>query len=174
MLAGAAAGLLSLRLSTKKPAAARASRLRQELPTVADTIALRVLAGASVALAIEQFTQASHGVASSELAAVLESHREGLGLTEALSRAAATTACPEAGRLYNLLGHAHRTGGRLADALGDLAVDYRASIARDLTAEGGRRALAAYGPILALMVPVALLFLMYPTITGLSALSSSP
>lgn len=74
--------------------------------------------------------------------------------------------------MYDLLGHAHRTGGRLADALADLAVDYRASLARDLTAEGGRRALAAYGPILALMVPVTLLFLMYPTLAGLGALST--
>ena len=32
--------------------------------------------------------------------------------------------------------------------------------------------LAAYGPILGLMVPVTLLFLMYPTLTGLAALSS--
>jgi hypothetical protein len=34
--------------------------------------------------------------------------------------------------------------------------------------------MAAYGPILALMVPVSLLFLMYPTLTGLNALSQSP
>ena len=70
------------------------------------------------------------------------------------------------------MANAHGTGGRLAETLADLAADYRATLARDLTAEGGRRALSTYGPILALMVPVALLFLMYPTLVGLRQLST--
>ena len=140
---------------------------------MADTLALSVLAGESVAGAMERFVGSSSGVAAEELGQALAQHRGGGGLAEALARAATTSAHAEAGRLYDLLGHAHRTGGRLADALADLAVDYRATLARDLTAEGGRRALAAYGPILALMVPVTLLFLMYPTLAGLAALSSS-
>jgi tight adherence protein C len=170
---GAAAGLLVHRIRRKRAAAERATRLLRELPTVADTLALAVLAGESVAGAAERFAGGARGVASDELQAALARHRSGTGLTEALTEAAASTAHPEAGRLYDLLGHAHRTGGRLADALADLAVDYRATLARDLTAEGGRRALAAYGPILALMVPVTLVFLMYPTLTGLAALSSA-
>jgi tight adherence protein C len=169
---GAAAGLLAQRIRRKRAAEGRATRLLRELPTVADTLALSVLAGESVGGAIERFAGTSRGVAAEELGAALAGHRAGRGLAEALTRAAATTAHAEAGRLYDLLSHAHRTGGRLADALADLAIDYRAALARDLTAEGGRRALAAYGPILALMVPVTLLFLMYPTLTGLAALSS--
>jgi hypothetical protein len=47
-------------------------------------------------------------------------------------------------------------------------------LARDLTAEGGKRALATYGPVLALMVPVTLLFLLYPTLAGLRSLAGSP
>lgn len=169
---GAAAGLLTRRLRRRRAADARALRLRQELPTVADTLALSVLAGTSVAEAIQQFCIDSKGVATAELSAVVADHRTGPSLPEALARAAEHTAHAEASRLYDLLGHAHRSGGRLADSLAGLAVDYRAALARDLTAEGGRRALAAYGPILALMVPVTLLFLMYPTLTGLTALST--
>lgn len=169
---GAAAGLLAHRLRRRRAAEARALRLRRELPTVADTLALSVLAGASVAGAVEQFAAASRGVAATELTQVAAEHQSGRGLPEALRRAAECSAHAEAGRLYDLLGHAHRSGGRLADALAELAVDYRAALARDLTAEGGRRALTAYGPILALMVPVTLLFLMYPTLTGLAALST--
>jgi tight adherence protein C len=169
---GAAAGLLGHRIRRKRAQEAGALRLRRELPTVADTLALSVLAGESVAGAIERFVTTSAGVAAGELGTVVAEHRAGCGLPEALVLAAGRSAHAEAGRLYDLLGHAHRTGGRLADALADLAVDYRAALARDLTAEGGRRALAAYGPILALMVPVTLLFLMYPTLAGLAALSS--
>ncbi len=169
---GAVAGVLAQRIRRKRAAEGRASRLLRELPTVADTLALSVLAGESVGGALERFVGTSSGVAAEELRTALADHHAGSGLAEALARAAAATAHAEAGRLYDLLGHAHRTGGRLADALSDLAVDYRAALARDLTAEGGRRALAAYGPILALMVPVTLLFLMYPTLAGLAALSS--
>jgi tight adherence protein C len=168
---GAGGGLLWHRLRRKQAADARALRLRRELPTVADTLALSVLAGESVAGAIERFTTTSRGVAAEELGTALARHRTGCGLAEALTGTAQASAHAEGTRLYELLGHAHQTGGRLADALADLAIDYRAALARDLTAEGGRRALAAYGPILALMVPVTLLFLMYPTLTGLSALS---
>lgn len=169
---GAGAGLLGRRLRRRHAAEARALRLRRELPTVADTLALSVLAGESVAGALDHFGASSQGVAAEEMRAIAAQHRGGLGLPEALNLASARSAHAEAGRLYDLLGHAHRSGGRLADSLADLAVDYRAALARDLTAEGGRRALSAYGPILALMVPVTLLFLMYPTLTGLSALSS--
>lgn len=169
---GAVAGLLAQRIRRKRAAEAQAARLLRELPTVADTLALSILAGESVAGAVERFVGGSRGVAAEELGTALAEHRAGDALAEALARRATSTAHPEAGRLYDLLAHAHRTGGRLADALADLAVDHRAALARDLTAEGGRRALAAYGPILALMVPVTLLFLMYPTLAGLAALSA--
>lgn len=164
VLGGALVGRAVLSTSRKR----RAVRLGQELPTVADTIALHVLAGESVSTAIARFVAVSHGVAADEFGEVLAADA---GLEESLRRAARDTVHSEAARLYDLLGHAHRTGGGLSDALTALAADYRASITRDLTAEGGRRALTTYGPILALMVPVTLLFLMYPTLAGLNALS---
>lgn len=147
----------------------RARRLAQELPIVADTVALHVLAGESISTALRRFTSAARGVAAEELAAVIG--HESSGFEEALRAAGRSSAHPEAGRLYDLLAHAHRVGGRLADALASLAADYRARLAAELAAEGGRRALAVYGPILALMVPTTLVFLMYPTLAGLSALS---
>ena len=168
---GALGGLLVNRSLRSTSDQRRARRLVQELPTVADTLALHVLAGESVATAIRRFMQSSTGVAADELTIAIESDRS---LDEALRSATQTTAHPEAARLYDLLGHAHRTGGGLADALTALAADYRATMTREITAEGGRRALVTYGPILALMVPVTLLFLMYPTLAGLNALSSTP
>ncbi|OFW66184.1 MAG: hypothetical protein A2Z12_07250 [Actinobacteria bacterium RBG_16_68_21] len=169
---GALAGALVYRALGSTRRQRRAARLVQELPTVADTLALQVLAGESVATAISRFVAFARGVAAEELTTTLELASD--GLEGALRHAAATTVHPEAARLYDLLGHAHRTGGRLAAALTELAIDYRAALARDLTAEGGRRALTTYGPILALMIPVTLLFLMYPTLAGLSALSTTP
>ena len=169
---GAGGALVARRIHLSRRADQRARRLRAELPTVAEALALPVLAGASVVAAIEHFTTVATGVAASELSMVVAAHREGGALPEALHRAGANTADPQATRLYDLLGHAHESGGPLADALADLAADYRAALARELTGESGRRALAGYGPILALMVPVTLLFLMYPTLAGLTDLSA--
>lgn len=152
----------------------RALRLRHELPVVADAIALHTLAGESVAFALAAVVAETSGVASSELSRVLQSHAEGTGFVEALTASKHDTAHPDAVRLYETLIHAHTAGGRLADALGDLASDFRAAISTDLTSEGGRRAVTSYGPVLALMVPTALLFLLYPTLLGLRALSGAP
>jgi Flp pilus assembly protein TadB len=172
-IAGAAAGGLSVRVAATQRREARRRRLRQELPTAADAIALHVLAGESIPVALERFCDEAGGVVADELAAVLHDHGSGATLPEALASAARTSDHPDAARLYEALAHAHHTGGRLADGLAALAVDFRAAAGRDLLAEGGRRALATYGPILALQIPVTLLFLMYPTLVGLGELSAT-
>lgn len=172
--AGTAAGVLGLNawISTRRER--RSRLLHQELPIIADSLALGVLAGESVANAVTDFAHRAGGVGAEELRVVIDAYRRGEALTEALNAAAAVSAHPDAGRLYRLLADAHDTGGQLASSLTELAVDYRAELSRELTAEGGRRAVAVYGPILALMLPVTLLFLIYPTLTGLRSLTLSP
>lgn len=170
---GAGAGWLVAGMYRSTQLQRRKQALRFELPVVADTLALHVIAGESVGTSIRYFVESSSGVASEELAGVLDAHEQGMGLAEALQAGSVTTN-EEARRLYALLAHAHDTGGRLADALTDLSADYRAGLTRDLAAEGGRRALATYGPVLVFMVPVALLFLLYPTLAGLRSLAGSP
>ena len=171
---GASAGwlLFGMWLSTKRER--RARRLRFELPIVTDAISLHVISGESIESSLRRFTEQSSGVASDEIECALAEVSSGRGIADALQRNVHRTADPEAGRLYTLLAHAHDTGGRLAEALGELGTDYRAALARDVTAEGGRRALATYGPVLALMVPVTLLFLLYPTLAGLRSLAGGP
>jgi tight adherence protein C len=171
LILGVLGGTLAARAVASTRLERRARHLAQELPTVADTLALYVLAGESVIGAVRRLLGVCRGVAASELAAAAA---DPAGFESGLRSATATTSHPDAARLYELLGHAHRTGGRLAESLSELAADYRAALTVELTAEGGRRALAAYGPILAFMIPVTLVFLMYPTLSGLSALSSTP
>ncbi len=171
---GGVAGVMVLNVWISGRGDRRARQLQHELPAVTDILALQILAGDSVTAALERFAESASGVAANELGAVLAHHHRGIDLTEALLQAARGTAYQEAGRLYRLLANAHQSGSRLADALLGLGVDYRASLTRSLTAEGGKRALATYGPILALMVPIALLFLIYPTLAGLNSLSAGP
>ncbi|MDX1690072.1 MAG: type II secretion system F family protein [Acidimicrobiia bacterium] len=146
----------------------RARRETASVPTVADALALHVLAGDGVVDAIDRCSRSMRGEVVDALAAAAAADD---ALPVALLRRGSEAASSHAARLYEVLAHAHTSGGRLADTLTRLATDVRAAIARDLTAEGGRRALAGYGPILALMVPTTLLFLMYPTVVGLTSLS---
>jgi Flp pilus assembly protein TadB len=162
----------SARRSTQRER--RALRLRHELPLIADALALHSLAGESVSFALAAVVRETDGVASDEFASVLRAHAAGEGFVEALTEGKRDTAHPQGERLYEALIHAHTSGGRLADTLNALASDFRSSIATDLTSEAGRRAVTSYGPVLALMVPTALLFLLYPTLLGLRALSGAP
>ncbi len=171
---GAAAGWLSFNMWISMKTERRARILRFELPIVTDALSLHIIAGESIVTAIQNYVDESTGVAADELSDAAHEVAGGSGIAEALQRSANRSADPEAARLYTLLAHAHDTGGRLADALGDLGSDYRASLARDLTAEGGKRAITTYGPVLALMVPVTLLFLLFPTLAGLRSLAGGP
>jgi tight adherence protein C len=171
---GAAAGWVLWSMHQSNMRQRRATRLRYELPVVADALALHIVAGESIHGAIRSLVDEMTGVTSDELSQVLETMESGGGLPEAFAEASRATAHRDATRLYESLSHAHTTGGRLADALGDLAVDYRAGLERDLLSEGGKRAITTYGPVLALMVPTALIFLIYPTLLGLRALSGAP
>ncbi|MDH3425066.1 MAG: type II secretion system F family protein [Acidimicrobiia bacterium] len=170
-LTGALAGALALNMWITKRREGRARRLSLELPTVVDAVTLHILAGESIATSLDRFTRAARGVGSEELARALATHSEGTGLPEALQGLTRETVLPEASRLYSMLANAHEAGGRLADSLSALAADYRASLERSATTEGGRRALSTYGPILALMIPATLLFLIYPALEGLKQLS---
>lgn len=152
----------------------RSESLRFELPVVTDAVAMQIVSGESVSTAIANVCEATAGVARDELLAALAEARSDKSLQEALVDASRSSAHPDGRRLYETLAHAHEAGGRLGESLTNLSSDFRASIERDLTAEGGKRAIASYGPILVLMVPTALLFLLYPTLLGLKALSGAP
>ncbi len=171
---GAGSGWLVFGMWLSRRAEQRAHRLRFELPVACDAIALGLIAGESVPESVDAYTRRADGVCASELRTALADHSAGRSTEEALHQASSSTADPEAARLYNLLEHAHVAGGRVADSLAELASDFRASLARDVTAESGKRALATYGPVLALMVPVALFFLLYPTLLGLRELAGQP
>ncbi|MCB1246174.1 MAG: type II secretion system F family protein [Acidimicrobiia bacterium] len=173
-LVGGAGGFVVWSMRRTNLRERRAQRLRYELPIAADALALRIIAGASVASAIDSVCEQMSGVVVDELDDVRRRCDTGMGVEQSLLVASRATLHPDARRLYDLLGHAHTTGGRLATMLSELALDLRAGIERDLTVEGGRRAVVSYGPILALMVPTALLFLLYPTLVGLRSLAGGP
>lgn len=171
---GSLLGLAAGWMSTQRTRSRQSRRLGFELPAIADLLALYVLSGESVHGALERVCSEASGVAVSEITTAVGEIDAGSGLMEAMHRAARGSAHPDGSRLYEMLAEAHRNGARLADALEIFAADRRSSIGRQIVQEGGRRALAGYGPILGLMIPTTLAFLIYPTLAGLDALAAGP
>jgi tight adherence protein C len=170
---GALGGVVFSATRTSSSRRHRSRRLAHELATVADMCALYVRSGDSVIGAMRRLTAEATGVAALEMSEMLDAVDRGIGFAEAARSAARSSAHRDGARLYELLAQAHRSGARLVDSLEMFAADRRAALERELTIEGGRRALASYGPILGLMIPTTLVFLMYPTLAGLDALAST-
>jgi tight adherence protein C len=174
LVVGAVLGLVVAVGSQRRRRRRRHRRLGYELPAIADLLGLYVRSGESVHGAMQRVCVEATGIAAFEMSRAIESIDHGKAFVEAMRTAASNSAHPDGARLYELLAQAHRSGARLVDALEIFSADRRSAIARDMTEEGGRRALIGYGPILGLMIPTTLAFLIYPTLAGLDALAAAP
>ena len=172
-LLGAAGGAVVRSMRDSSGREREIEHMRYELPTIADSLALQILTGESIPSALRAVVRATNGVVPRRLDRVVD-ESEDIGMESALLSAAARADHPDERRLFDTLAHAHAFGGRVGDSLATLAADYRASLEREVAEQSGRKAVTAYGPILALMVPTALAFLLYPTLVGLRSLGGAP
>lgn len=141
---------------------ARRRLMRAELYTVNQILAMRARAGGGVTDALRHVAQRSRGVVASEIRETLQLQRSGLPITDALRRAAASTAEPEASRLYLSLAIAHERGVDLAESLLALARDLRVSRRDEAVTKAATRRIAAVIPIVVILAPIALAFLAAP------------
>lgn len=134
---GLVAGAMQPRRRVERAVRARRARLRREVAPIAEILAVHLRVGVDLPGALERVVARGSGVVVAELEDVLDAHRAGLHLADALRAAADRTVEPAAARLYRLLA---REGGSA-----DHVALWR--LARDLQAQGaalpGRPALAA-------------------------------
>lgn len=140
----------------------RRRRLRVELYTLNQLLALDLRTGAGVAQSLTRLAQRSNGVAAEELRDVLTAVHGGVPLDEALEEAARLTPEPSAARTYRLLAKGARYGADLAGGLRALSDDLRRERVEALEREATRRRAAMLVPIIALLAPVMLLFVAAP------------
>ncbi len=164
-LCGLVLGVAQARSRVTAAIAARRERMRVELYTLNQLIALRTRVGGGVVDAIRHVVDRANGVFVDELAEVLRLHASGLPMTDALRRAAELTAEPEAARTYNVLATAQDRGADLGDALLGLSVDLRAQRRDDLQRQAASRRLWLVIPIVLILAPVLLLFIGAPVPT---------
>ncbi len=155
-------GVLFSRSRVDGAVSRRRDRIRSELYTVNQLIAMRTRVGGGVVDALRHTVDRAHGVFVDELAEVLRLHERGLPIGVALHRAAQLTPEPEAARTYNVLATAQERGSDLADALLALSKDLRQARREDLQRDAARRRLLLVFPMIVVLAPLVLLFLGAP------------
>jgi tight adherence protein C len=159
---GAIVGATRLRGRVDRAIEDRRSRMRVEVYTVNQMLALRIRSGAGVLQAIEEYASRASGEVAGELTEALRMARAGRPLAEALERVASRTPEPFCARTYRALALAGERGADLALVLLDLSSEVRRDRRETLRRRAVKRRAAMLVPTIGLMAPVLLLFIAAP------------
>lgn len=140
----------------------RRARMRIEIYTVNQLLAMRVRAGGGVLHAVTQVCARGNGEVVDELREALRVHRAGTRSAEAFRRIAELTPEPYCARTYALLAVAEDRGADLADALLSLSEDVREARREAIRRSATKRRAAMLVPTIAILAPVMLLFVGAP------------
>ncbi len=148
--------------------ARRSERIVAEFPTVAELLALSVAAGEGAVGALDRVASSSSGELAGELRRTLADARAGAPLVQALEGLATRTAVPALGRFVDGLAIALDRGTPLADVLRAQAQDVRELSRRQLMEAGGKKEIQMMIPVVFLVLPVTVLFAVFPGFAVLS------
>jgi Flp pilus assembly protein TadB len=140
----------------------RRERIRLELYTVNQMLAMHVRTGAGPVQATQRVVDRGTGVVVEELTRVLASMRNGVAEPEAFRRAAELTPEPAAARTYKLFAAGAERGVDLADGLRALSEDLRDARREEIRKSATKRRAAMLVPTIAVLAPVMLLFIAAP------------
>ena len=149
----------------------REQRMLAEFPTVAELLALSVGAGEGAVGALDRVSRTCQGDLSAELRRTLADARAGATLVVALEGLARRTSLPSLARFVDGVAVAVERGTPLADVLRAQAQDVRELSRRRLIEAGGRKEILMMVPVVFLVLPVTVLFAVFP---GLAVLDLSP
>jgi tight adherence protein C len=140
----------------------REERMMGEFPTVAELLALAVGAGEGPVGALERVARTCRGELSAELRRTLADARAGASLIQALGGLAGRTSLLPLARFVDGVAVAVERGTPLAVVLRAQAADVRDLGRRRLMESGGRKEIAMMVPVVFLVLPVTVLFAVYP------------
>lgn len=142
-------------------------RVLEEMPAVAELLALSVAAGEGPVPALDRVVTRSTGAFSHDLAAALGRIRTGTPVAEALDDYASRTGLPVVARFASGIAVALERGTPLSDVLHAQAADVREARRTALIESGGRREVLMMVPVVFLVLPTTVLFAFWPGIVGL-------
>ena len=149
----------------------RDEKIVAEFPTVAEMLALAVGAGEGPVAALERVARVSGGELAREIRKSLDDARAGSSLVTAMERMSSDASLPVLSRFVDGFAIAIERGTPLADVLRSQAQDVRDVSKRELMESGGRKEIAMMVPIVFLVMPITILFAMYPGALSLNFVS---
>lgn len=170
-LVGLVAAVLSRDWCLTRQVQRREATMLSEFPVVADLLALSVVAGEAPPDALLRVCRLTGGELARDLDAALARARSGVALTTALSDLAERTTLEPFGRFVHGLVVAIERGTPLADMLRAQAADVREAGKRALLEAGGRKEVSMMVPVVFLILPVTVLFALFPALSTLVSLT---
>ena len=170
-LAGLVGGVLGRDWYLSQQLERREQAMLAEFPVVADLLALAVVAGESPVDALTRVCDLTDGEIARDLRRVLDRARSGTRITTALSELAEQTTLDSFSRFLQGLVVAVERGTPLADVLRAQAVDVREVGKRALLEAGGRKEISMMVPVVFLILPVTVLFALFPGLVTLTSLA---
>jgi tight adherence protein C len=162
LVTGGLLGVLGRDVWLSRQVRRRQERMLAQFPAVAELLALSVGAGEGAAGALERVARTCRGELAAELRRTVADARAGASLGQALDRLAARTSLPSLARFVEGMVVALERGTPLADVLRAQAQDVRDLSRRRLIEAGGRKEIAMTVPVVFLILPVTVLFAVFP------------
>lgn len=161
-------GALARDRALSRAVVARQTAILAEFPAVADLIALSVTAGEGPLGALERVAQVCRGELAAEFRRTLGETRAGTPIVAALESLADRTGVPVLRRFVDGLVVALERGTPLAEVLRAQAADVRETSRHALIETAARKEVAMMIPVVFLVLPVTVVFAMFPGFYGLS------
>lgn len=171
-LIGAVGGVLARDWWLTQQVARRERAMLAEFPVVADLLALAVLAGEAPIDAMQRVCRLTKGELTRDLQTALDDARAGMPMIRALGQLADRTTLEPFGRFLQGIVVAIERGTPLAEVLRAQATDVREFSKRTLLEAGGKKELQMMVPVVFLILPVTVLFALYPGLLTLTSLST--
>ena len=146
----------------EKAVETRRERMKVEIYTVNQLLAMRVRSGGGVIQAVNATVDRGSGEVVAELQEALRLHRSGWRGPDAFRRIAELTPEPFCSRTYRLLASAEERGADLAGALLSLSEDVRETRRESIKRTATKRRAAMLVPTVAILAPVLILFVAAP------------
>jgi tight adherence protein C len=169
-LGGLLAGVLARDWWLSRQLQRREQAMLAEFPVVADLLALSVVAGESPVDALDRVCGLTGGELAGDLRRALARAHAGTPVTRALAELEEQTTLDVFARFLSGVVIAIERGTPLADVLRAQAVDVREVGKRALLEAGGRKEISMMVPVVFLVLPVTVLFALFPGLVTLTSL----
>lgn len=166
---GGVAGLILRDVQLTRQATARVSRITAELPTVLEFLSLSLSAGEGILDALRRMGRIGSGELSREFQGIVTAVNTGIPLASALTDVARRADIPALTRCVEQLVAALERGSPLAEVLRAQAQDARDDAKRTLLEVAGKKEVAMLVPLVFLILPLSILFAIFPGIFVLQA-----